>query len=94
MWRSRLFWKLVLAFAGLNLAAVLAQVARDRGGPVLAFQLLYYPTTHGERDLPSRHRYGWGYGVYGAPLYVGAAAYAAECYLVRRPSGRLIRVCE
>jgi hypothetical protein len=49
---------------------------------------------HRRHGWHGRHRYGWGYGVYGAPLYVGAAAYAAECYLVRRPSGRLIKVCE
>jgi hypothetical protein len=47
---------------------------------------------HHRHGWRGRHRYGWG--IYGAPLYVGSAAYAAECYLVRRPSGRLIKVCE
>jgi acetyl esterase len=38
--------------AGGNLTAVVALMARDRGGPTLAFQLLVYPVT----DLsPSRH---------------------------------------
>jgi acetyl esterase len=31
--------------AGGNLAAVVSQMARDRGGPRLAFQLLIYPAT-------------------------------------------------
>src|ERR1700759_3207976 len=31
--------------AGGNLAAVMAQLARDNGGPALRFQLLWYPTT-------------------------------------------------
>ncbi|ACI52910.1 Alpha/beta hydrolase fold-3 domain protein [Gluconacetobacter diazotrophicus PA1 5] len=47
--------------AGGNLAAVLALLARDRGGPDLALQLLYYPSLYGERDVPSRHRYAEGY---------------------------------
>ena len=33
--------------AGGNLAAVVAQMARDKGGPDLAFQLLVYPVTDG-----------------------------------------------
>ncbi|MCY3622203.1 MAG: alpha/beta hydrolase [Gammaproteobacteria bacterium] len=33
--------------AGGNLAAVVAQMARDRGGPPIAFQLLVYPVTDG-----------------------------------------------
>ena len=35
--------------AGGNLAAVVAQMARDRGGPTLAFQVLVYPVT--DRDF-------------------------------------------
>ena len=39
--------------AGGNLAAVIAQVARDSGGPPLAFQLLWYPATTWDTSLPS-----------------------------------------
>ena len=39
--------------AGGNLAAVMAQLARDNGGPALAFQLLWYPTTVADLSLPS-----------------------------------------
>ena len=39
--------------AGGNLAAVMAQLARDNGGPALAFQLLWYPTTAADLSLPS-----------------------------------------
>ncbi|AQU86700.1 lipase [Komagataeibacter nataicola] len=47
--------------AGGTLAAVLAQMARDRGGPDLAMQLLYYPSLYGDRDVPSRETYATGY---------------------------------
>ena len=39
--------------AGGNLAAVVAQLARDSGGPDLAFQLLWYPSTMWDTSLPS-----------------------------------------
>jgi acetyl esterase len=42
--------------AGGNLAAVMAQLARDnadKGGPKLAFQLLWYPTVTADLSLPS-----------------------------------------
>jgi acetyl esterase/lipase len=39
--------------AGGNLAAVVAQLARDTGGPALRFQLLWYPVTVLDSSLPS-----------------------------------------
>ena len=39
--------------AGGNLSAVVAHLARDNGGPALAFQLLWYPSTTGDLSLPS-----------------------------------------
>ena len=39
--------------AGGNLAAVMAQLARDNGGPRLAFQLLWYPPPAANLSLPS-----------------------------------------
>jgi acetyl esterase len=39
--------------AGGNLAAVVAQMARDRGGPALAYQLLIYPVTDHAFDTRS-----------------------------------------
>jgi acetyl esterase/lipase len=39
--------------AGGNLAAVIAQRARDEGGPTLAFQLLWYPSITADLSLPS-----------------------------------------
>jgi acetyl esterase len=47
--------------AGGNLAAVVAQMARDQGGPAIAHQVLFYPPTHGLEDVPSRHENGSGY---------------------------------
>jgi len=39
--------------AGGNFSAVMAQKARDNGGPPLVFQLLWYPPTTGDTTLPS-----------------------------------------
>lgn len=39
--------------AGGNLAAVVAQLARDACGPQIAFQLLWYPATIWDTSLPS-----------------------------------------
>jgi acetyl esterase len=47
--------------AGGNLAAVVAQMARDRGGPGLVFQLLVVPTTDFTADTPSLKENGAGY---------------------------------
>jgi acetyl esterase len=39
--------------AGGNISAVMAQRARDRGGPEIALQLLIYPVTDADFDRPS-----------------------------------------
>ena len=39
--------------AGGNLAAVVSQIARDRGSPSLAYQLLIYPATDMRMNMPS-----------------------------------------
>jgi acetyl esterase len=45
--------------AGGNLAAVVALMARDRGGPTLNFQLLIYPAVDlTDSDRPSMREYG------------------------------------
>jgi acetyl esterase len=47
--------------AGGNLAAVVSLLARDAGGPVIAFQLLIYPATDQRYTTPSHQRNGQGY---------------------------------
>jgi acetyl esterase len=47
--------------AGGNLAAVVALMARDAGGPPLAYQLLIYPATDQRCEMPSHERNGEGY---------------------------------
>ncbi len=47
--------------AGGNLAAASALMARDRSGPAIAFQLLYYPPTCGIVDVASRQSNAEGY---------------------------------
>lgn len=46
--------------AGGNLAAVVTLMARDRGGPPLAFQLLVYPVTDHDFDTPSYREHAEG----------------------------------
>jgi len=47
--------------AGGNLAAVVAQLARERSGPTLSHQLLIYPVTHHAFDTVSYRENGEGY---------------------------------
>jgi acetyl esterase len=47
--------------AGGNLSAVVAQMARDRRGPKLAYQLLVYPVTDASFDTPSYRDNAEGY---------------------------------
>lgn len=47
--------------AGGNLAAVVAQMARDQGGPALVFQLLIYPATNFTAENQSKEENGTGY---------------------------------
>ncbi|MEP6503510.1 MAG: alpha/beta hydrolase [Betaproteobacteria bacterium] len=47
--------------AGGNLAAAVTLMARERGGPALAFQLLVYPVTHHAFDTPSYRDYAEGH---------------------------------
>jgi acetyl esterase len=47
--------------AGGNLASVVAQMARDQGGPALVFQLLIYPVTDLKATCPSIQENGEGY---------------------------------
>jgi len=43
--------------AGGNLATVCALMARDRGGPKLVFQLLFYPAISAANDTPSQKEF-------------------------------------
>ena len=47
--------------AGGNLATVMTLLARDAGGPAIAFQLLIYPATDQQMRVPSFDRNGEGY---------------------------------
>ena len=47
--------------AGGNLTAVVAQMARDRGGPALVYQLLVYPVTNHGYDTESYRENADGY---------------------------------
>ena len=66
--------------AGGNLAAVVALLARDRGGPPLLYQVLIYPVTNYAFDTPSYHQNGTGYNltrdamIYYWSLYLGSEA--------------------
>lgn len=47
--------------AGGNLAAVVALIARDRGGPRIALQVLVYPIVGDDLDTPSYREFAVGY---------------------------------
>lgn len=47
--------------AGGNLAAVVCLIARDRGGPKIAFQLMIYPVTDYDDNRPSSVEFADGY---------------------------------
>src|SRR5690606_27117206 len=47
--------------AGGNLAAVVALLARERGGPRLRHQVLIYPVTDCDFERPSYREHGEGY---------------------------------
>ena len=47
--------------AGGNLAAVVALMARDRGGPPISYQLLIYPVTNHDYSTPSYQENAEGY---------------------------------
>jgi len=49
--------------AGGNLTAVVAQMARDRGGPPLVFQLMIYPATDFKANTLSMEENARGYGL-------------------------------
>ena len=49
--------------AGANLAAVVALMARDKGGPRLRLQSLVYPVGDYTLSAPSYDKFGEGYGV-------------------------------
>ena len=63
--------------AGGNLAAVVAQMARDEGGPALAAQLLIYPGTDFTMEYPSETENGEGYFLTRADMAWFAGHYAA-----------------
>jgi acetyl esterase len=65
--------------AGGNLAAVVALLARDAGGPALALQLLIYPATDQRCESASHRANGNGY-----LLTSEAIEFFRACYLPRR----------
>ncbi len=49
--------------AGGNLSAAVALMARDKGGPKLALQVLLYPATNDASDTASAHQNASGFGL-------------------------------
>ena len=48
---------------GGNMTAALTLMAKERGGPMLAAQLLFYPVTDASFDTPSYHEFAEGYSL-------------------------------
>ena len=72
--------------AGGNLAAVVAQMTRDRGGPTLALQILAYPVIDAACDTASHRRFGRDINLASAEVrwcweqYLASAADGAHPY--------------
>jgi acetyl esterase len=64
--------------AGANLAAVVALLARDRGGPPLVFQWLDVPATDLTMSQPSINELGAGYGLTKPDMERYIAAYLRD----------------
>ncbi len=67
--------------AGGNLAAAVALMARDRGGPAIALQMLEVPVTdisHDADDYPSVALFGDGFGLDRAEMEVYGQEYLAD----------------
>jgi len=69
--------------AGGNLAAVVALMACERGGPAIAHQVLIYPVTNHGLDTPSYHENATGY-----VLTREAMRWFWRHYLAREAQGR------
>lgn len=64
--------------AGGNLAAAVALLARERGGPRIHHQLLLYPALDTRTDTDSHQRFGEGYYLTSALMQRCWAAYVGE----------------
>jgi acetyl esterase len=69
--------------AGGNLAAVVTLMARDRGGPHIAYQALVYPVLDDEMATPSYREF-----TSGLPLVARGMAYYWEQYLTTPDEGK------
>lgn len=47
--------------AGGNMAAAVTLLAKERGGPKIGFQVLFYPVTNANFDTPSYHEFATGH---------------------------------
>jgi acetyl esterase len=77
--------------AGGTLAAVVAQHARDHGGPALAMQILLYPAVDQGGDYPSRDRFANGYLLTSDAITWFGKQYFGEQPPVLAPSASPIR---
>ena len=58
--------------AGGNFACGVSLMARDRGGPAIAFQLLIYPVTDLASETESKRLYSSGYLLDSMPFYIAS----------------------
>ena len=75
----------IATLATLGAFAMSAESASAGSGISIGFHSGYHAPRHWG------HRYGWGF--YGAPVYVSRSRYVLDCYYVRR-YGKLFKVCE
>jgi acetyl esterase len=73
--------------AGGNVAAVVAQLARDAGGPAIAFQMLVYPVTDLRGETQSYIDNATGYGLSAEAMRWYVEQYVRSWADVRDPRG-------
>jgi len=77
--------------AGGNLAAAAALVARDRGGPRIAFQLLTVPVTELSSRAPSHREFAEGYGLTAADMEWFGTHYVTTLADAENPYASVLR---
>jgi acetyl esterase len=76
---------------GGNMAAAVALLAKERGGPRLCFQVLFYPVTNADFDTPSYRHFAEGYFLTREAMKWFWDAYTTDLAARSHPTGSPLR---
>ena len=71
---------------GGNMAAAVTLLAKERGGPKITFQVLFYPVTNASFDTPSYMKYQEGYWLTGEAMKWFWDNYAPDKAIRKEPT--------